>query len=1047
MQVACPRCRTVLDCSSQHPAFCSQCGCALTPPAIGSTEAFDPNATEPHPPPAARQPDPPPAVVGGYRLLRPLGSGGMGTVYEAEDAASGRRVALKLISSAYAGSTEAAERFRREGRLASTLVHPRCVFVFAADEEAGRPYLVMELMPGRTLEDLVAEQGPMEPARAVTLILDVLDGLQEAHRLGFIHRDVKPSNCFLDAEGRVKIGDFGLAKSLIQVTNLTQIGSFLGTPLFAAPEQIKGEPVDVQSDVYAVSATLYFLLSGRAPFASGDATSTLARIVSEPAPSLRSLRPELDPALDAVVLRGLERERARRWRSLAEFKAALLSVRPGPALLAALGTRFAAYLLDWLVLLLVKSLLLDLLVPMNWPKSLLIMEATVDFFYFALLEGLWGASLGKRLSGLRVRKASSPASRPRLPRILLRTALFVSLLDLFELTQAALWLLYPMPMTGGNDWAVKVRTTLLLLMFLLPFVAWIAGIAALLAPMRARNGYRGLHEWMSDTRVVRLPRREKRRGLPGRALDRPLCQPDGMPEVLGPFLVRGALRWDEDAKILLGQDRSLGRAVWIWLRPAAEAPLTTARRDISRATRLRWLACGRHADEQWDAFMAFLGCPLAEAAGQTFLSGDLSRGESWAQLHPLLENLSEELSAAGAEGTLPDLLHPEQVWVGPDGQVQLLDIPLGRCDVAGEGAGGPGRALTLLGQAAALILEGTPRPSGRTGPIQAPVPLYARRLLNRLLGNGTPYKDVDGFQADLKASADEPAEVGRRRRAAHLGMLAGLLFFGMCWMVPAGWFNQFISFSILTRTIKEKEERLREMEEGALLEFSAGAVNPDLLLRLHAAVQLESDYRLCDPLRQSRDHDRRRAAAQLASYGWLSRKAYEQIQEQTDADWTKSETNETRKHSGHSGIAPFRLLAKRKTIWVYPQAGFWLVMLVTWPVLWIAWAFLARGGISYELAGIALVRGNGRPASRFQCAWRAFLVWVPVTGLLALSLWLEVRYWEAWELDAASRWLLSLASASWYAALLLLAAYVFLALRRPTRTLHDRLSGIYLVPR
>src|SRR5579875_2512412 len=131
MQVACPRCRTVLDYSSQRSAFCFQCGCALTPPVIGPTEAFDPNATEPHSPPAARQPDPPPAVVGGYRLLRPLGSGGMGTVYEAEDPASGRRVALKLISSAYAGSTEAAERFRREGRLASTLVHPRCVFVFA----------------------------------------------------------------------------------------------------------------------------------------------------------------------------------------------------------------------------------------------------------------------------------------------------------------------------------------------------------------------------------------------------------------------------------------------------------------------------------------------------------------------------------------------------------------------------------------------------------------------------------------------------------------------------------------------------------------------------------------------------------------------------------------------------------------------------------------------------------------------------------------------------------------------------------------------------
>jgi serine/threonine protein kinase len=180
----------------------------------------------------------------------------MGTVYEAEDMASGRRVALKLISPDYAGSADMVERFRREGRLASTLSHPRCVFVFAADEVAGQPYIVMELMPGRTLEDLVADEGPMEPATAIARILDVIDGLQEAHRLGFIHRDVKPSNCFLDVEGRVKVGDFGLAKSLTRGENLTRTGSFLGTLLFAAPEQIKGEAVDAQTDVYAVAATL-----------------------------------------------------------------------------------------------------------------------------------------------------------------------------------------------------------------------------------------------------------------------------------------------------------------------------------------------------------------------------------------------------------------------------------------------------------------------------------------------------------------------------------------------------------------------------------------------------------------------------------------------------------------------------------------------------------------------------------------------------------------------------------------------------------------------
>ena len=127
----------------------------------------------------------------------------------------GRRVALKLISADFAASPAAVERFRREGRLASGVSHPRCVFVLAADEAAGRPYIVMELMPGTTLQDLVDRDGPMPIEKAISKISDVIDGLREAHRLGVVHRDVKPSNCFLDADGRVKIGDFGLSKSLV----------------------------------------------------------------------------------------------------------------------------------------------------------------------------------------------------------------------------------------------------------------------------------------------------------------------------------------------------------------------------------------------------------------------------------------------------------------------------------------------------------------------------------------------------------------------------------------------------------------------------------------------------------------------------------------------------------------------------------------------------------------------------------------------------------------------------------------------------------------
>lgn len=129
-------------------------------------------------------------------------------------ATTNRKVAIKLIKPHIAASTENLERFRQEGRLASLITHPRCVFVYHADEDQGQPYIVMEMMPGATLKDIVSQQGPLQIGQAINKILDVIDGLQAAHLLGVIHRDVKPSNCFVLTNGHVKVGDFGLSKVL-----------------------------------------------------------------------------------------------------------------------------------------------------------------------------------------------------------------------------------------------------------------------------------------------------------------------------------------------------------------------------------------------------------------------------------------------------------------------------------------------------------------------------------------------------------------------------------------------------------------------------------------------------------------------------------------------------------------------------------------------------------------------------------------------------------------------------------------------------------------
>src|SRR5262249_6709854 len=169
---------------------------------------------------------------------------------------------------------------------------------------------------------------------------------------------------------RVKIGDFGLAKQLRSDAHLTQSGTFLGTPLFASPEQIKGGAVGVRTDVYSVAATLYYLLTGQAPFQKSNATATMARIVSEAAPPMRSVRPELPAALDRFVLRGLGRHPARRWRDLARFRQALLRFMPDHPSIAGMGMRLGAYLLDAALFLMLALLTRTALGWMAGPEDL-----------------------------------------------------------------------------------------------------------------------------------------------------------------------------------------------------------------------------------------------------------------------------------------------------------------------------------------------------------------------------------------------------------------------------------------------------------------------------------------------------------------------------------------------------------------------------------------------------------------------------------------------------------------------------------------------------
>jgi hypothetical protein len=765
MQLACPHCHATLEFAEKRPLFCAFCGHALTNGQAKSVVDLEAPTLAPSSPTEATAERGMPDAIGGYRLLRRIGGGGMGAVFEAEENASGRKAAVKLIAPDVRASAELVERFRQEGRLASAVVHPRCVFVLNADEQDGQPYIVMELMPGSTLQDLVQEKGPLPLEDAITKILDVIDGLEAAHKLGVIHRDVKPSNCFLEADGRVKIGDFGLSKSLIKESNLTRTGAFLGTTLYASPEQVRGDRVDQQTDVYSVAATLYFLLTGKAPFQTGDAAATLARIVSDPAPSLRELRPEIPAALDRVVLRGLEKSRERRWASLHDFRAVLALFLPAKASIGSLGLRFAAYLIDFVILVVVifaiefafgfgrhgylpsmSNELADTLHNhvLNWLTALA---------YFALLEGLFGCSVGKWLLRLRVCRVGS-RTRPGFPRALARVFTHYVLDNPYSFATCVF-------LVAGVNLPRVWHPGPWVVYFLMPA----AGVLLVFSSIRKRNGYRGLHEFASGTRVIQLPWPRRQRVI--KPIPPPVVSRPNSPERLGAFRLQGVLHEEGDECVILGEDTTLGRRAWIWLRPSTGQPLSAARQDCSRPTRPRWLGGGEEGDRRWDAFLALPGCSLPALAR--------SQGKlPWADVRPLLEDLIDELTHAEKDGTLPRRLTPEQIWLSPDGRAQLLDAPF-QSVPSTKGEPPTAAPLGLVRDAALLALEGKPRSSAKHGPVRAPLPEHALRLTNRLLAVGPPYQHTSELQADFVATQDRPAQVTRGLRAAYLALFSVLV--------------------------------------------------------------------------------------------------------------------------------------------------------------------------------------------------------------------------------------------------------------------------------
>src|SRR3954447_21415154 len=268
-------------------------------------------------------------VDGRYRVLKRLGAGGMAEVWCAEDEVLGRRVALKLLGGRFAEDPEFRERFRREAQAAAGLTHPNIVGIFDRSEWEGTPYIAMELVDGQTLKELVTERGPLPLETAVGLTEQILRALAYAHRRGIVHRDVKPQNVILDPDGQAKVADFGIARAG-DTSQMTQTGAIVGTMQYLSPEQAEGHPVDRRADLYSVGIVLYELLTGQVPF-DGEAPIAIAikQINERPVPP-GQLEPGIPPTLEAVVMRALEKDPARRYQSAEEFIAALEAALRAP---------------------------------------------------------------------------------------------------------------------------------------------------------------------------------------------------------------------------------------------------------------------------------------------------------------------------------------------------------------------------------------------------------------------------------------------------------------------------------------------------------------------------------------------------------------------------------------------------------------------------------------------------------------------------------------------------------------------------------------------